>query len=170
MSGRRVVGAGALRMVLPVGGDHCAAVDGAGTRVEPGGRQGLRRGLRGPGPGVPVGSLTPMEGLAPRPASQSTGQCRSGRWCAPVSPSGSGVRPAPRGWPGTGSWAGLKRTPRRSLGSVTFLRTWGKGRRDRVVVAEDDIGGVTSLVTGLSRRLHRHRAGHAAPTPTRQTH
>ncbi|EJF44546.1 hypothetical protein HMPREF1318_3113 [Actinomyces massiliensis F0489] len=37
-------------------------------------------------------------------------------------------------------------------------------------MVEDDIGGLTSLVTGLSRRLHRHRAGHAAPAPTRQTH
>ena len=62
------------------------------------------------------------------------------------------------------------RTPRRSLGSATFLRTWTRGWRDKAVVVEDDIGGVTSLVTGLSRRLHRHRAGHAAPTSTRQTH
>lgn len=44
-----------------------------------------------------------------------------------------------------------------------FLRTWTRGWRDKAVVVEDDIGGVTSLVTGLSRRLHRHRAGHAAP-------
>ena len=51
-----------------------------------------------------------------------------------------------------------------------FLRTWVRGWRDRAVVVEDDIGGVTSLVTGLSRRLHRHHAGHAAPTSTRQTH
>ena len=28
---------------------------------------------------------------------------------------------------------------------------------------EDDIGGVASLVTGLSRHLHRHRACRAAP-------
>ena len=28
---------------------------------------------------------------------------------------------------------------------------------------------VTSLVTGLSRCLHRHRAGHAVPAPTHQT-
>ena len=38
------------------------------------------------------------------------------------------------------------------------------------VVVEDDIGGVTTQVTGLSRRLHRHHAGHAAPAPTHQTH
>lgn len=57
-----------------------------------------------------------------------------------------------------------------TLGPATFLRTLAWGRRDRAAVVEDDIGGATPSATGLSRSLHRHRAGHAAPAPTRQPH
>ena len=41
------------------------------------------------------------------------------------------------------------RTPRRSLGSATFLRTRTRGRRDRAVVAEDDIGGAGLAGDGI---------------------
>lgn len=45
---------------------------------------------------------------------------------------------------------------------------WVRGWRHRAVVVTNDIGGMTLLVTGLSRHLHHHRAGHATSAPTHQ--
>lgn len=50
------------------------------------------RGLRGPGPGAPVGWWTPRVGATPLVGPESAGRRRSGRWCAPISPSGCARR------------------------------------------------------------------------------
>ena len=49
-----------------------------------------RRGLRGPYPGAPCGSLTPTQEPAPLVGPEPPAQQRPGRWRAPISPSDSG--------------------------------------------------------------------------------
>lgn len=58
---------------------------------------------------------------------------------ARASPPECGTPPEPRPRPGTRSRPGRGRTPRRSRESATPSRTCRRGRRDRAVVADDDM-------------------------------
>ena len=114
----------APRMVLPTRRDDCFPLDGAGTRTEPGPQTGVEVGggqvLEHPADGRLRG-----QGLARLKSQGLQVRWRSGRWCAPVSPSGCDSRRALRSRPGPGPRTGCGARPAGPGAGATRRSWWG---------------------------------------------